>query len=243
MNKQDIHTSTLDLIREETRSGKLVRYADVLGDLPSVVSAIDVDKENVINGIKHAIWDNSDGNPLNAILKYLGLRLVSNRDLERDSQSRAGILDDALKLDKEKLTASVHQMAAKLAEHEETSSKLNADNKKLIAELHSQLDAEKGKSRRLSASYQGLRETVAVRLQYILSLMGLTPAEDLVYQQIQEMMEDMQFTAFWSAESSNLSESEMFTIMTTDDISSHKSKPCLVYRGEVVAKGVLFTEK
>lgn len=91
MNKQDIHTSTLDLIREETRSGKLVRYADVLNDLPGAVSAIDVDKENVINGIKHAIWDNSDGNPLNAILKYLGLRLVSNRDLERDPQSGAGI--------------------------------------------------------------------------------------------------------------------------------------------------------
>ncbi len=241
MNQQDIQTSALDLIRKETRSGKLVRYADVLSDLPDAVSAIDVDKENVINGIKHAIWDNSDGNPLNAILKYLGLHLVSNRDLERDP--RAGILDDALKLDKEKLTASIHQMAAKLAEHEETSRKLNADNKKLIAELHSQLDTEKGKSRRLSASYQGLRETVAARLQYILSLMGMAPAEDPVYQQIQEMMEDMQFTAFWSAESSNLSESEMFTIMTTDDISSHKSKPCLVYRGEVVAKGVLFTEE
>lgn len=241
MNKQDIQTSALDLIREETRSGELVRYADVLGDLPGAMSAIDVDKENVINGIKHAILDNSDGNPLNAILKCLGLRLVSNRALERDPQ--AGALDNALKLDKEKLTASIHQMATKLAEHEETSSKLNADNKKLIAELHRQLDAETEKSRRLSSSYQGLRETVAVRLQYILSLMGMAPAEDPVYQQIQEMMEDMQFTAFWSAVNCNLSESEMFTIMTTDDIGSHKSKPCLVYRGKVVAKGVLFTEE
>lgn len=243
MNKQDIRTSTLDLVREEKRSGKVVRYADVLDEIPGVVSTIAVDKESVINGIKQAVWNSGDGNPLNAILKYLGVRLVSNRDLERDSQGKVGALDHALKLDEKKLQLTIQQMATKLAEHEETSNNLNAENRRIIGELHSQLDAESEKSRRLSAGIQGLRETVAARLQYTLALVGQTSSEDPVYQQIGELMEDMQFTAFWSAENSGLSESEMFTIMTTDDISCHKNKPCLVYRGEVVAKGVLFREE
>lgn len=243
MNKQDIQTTALDLVREEIRSGKPVRYADVLDHLPGVLSTIDVDKEKVFEDIKHTLWESSDGNPLNAILKYLGLRLVSDRDLEREPQGKAGALDDALKLDKQKLAASIHQMAMKLASHEESASRLAVGNKDVIAELHSKLDSEMEKNRRLSASYQGVQENVAARLQYTLSLMGQTPSEDPVYQQIQELMEDMQFTAFWSAENSNLSENEMFTIMTTDDIRSHRSKPCLVYRNEVVAKGVLFVEK
>lgn len=243
MKKQDIRTKTQDLVRDEMRSGKVARYADILGILPDVVAAIDVDKEVIANSIKQAIWDSSDSNPLNAILKILGLRLVSNRGLERDSQEQANTLDEALQMDKEKLSNAIRQMTNKLAEYETVSNQLDADNKKLICELNSQLNSETEKSRRASASYQGLRENIALRLQYMLLLIGQSPSENPVYQQVFELMEDMQLTAFWSAEDNEYSEVEMFSVMKTDDISNHKTKPCLMHRGEVVVKGVLFKEE
>lgn len=242
MNKQEIQTKAMDLVRSEIRTGKLSSYSDIMDYIPKIFSSIGIDKTLVANSIKRAIWESGEGNPLNAILKILGVRLVSSKNLECNTSEKTGTLDDALKLDETLLAKVVQQMSQALAAHENTSKCRDDSNKELINELHDKLDEECAKNRKLSANYHGLQETVAVRIQYILSLVGQSGTMDSVAQQVQELMEDMQLKAYWNAENTGFTEAQMFTVLKTDNPSEHKVKPCMTYKGEVIVQGVLFAE-
>lgn len=239
MNKQEIQNSASQIVRKEVREGNLGRYAEaVLLWLPKIASAVDTDKKMVVDCVKSAV---NDSNPLNTVFGLFGVQLVSEKGLERSPASQS-ILDNALNLDEASLQASIRGISKALTQIEEEHSAQESTARNSIAELRTQLDTMQQGKTRAEGNYNGLQKRVADRLQYILALIGQTPNDDPVYQQVQEMVADMGAKVVWDSEHGPLPASAMFQTYKSDNPEQQLKKPCLLCGETVIAQGVLFEQ-
>lgn len=245
MDQKQMNTKAWDILREEKRGGQIVRTADILDTIPEVISAVKVDQEYLCSRIDEAF--HSGHRPLNAILGLFGLCAVRQdealRLIRADSGDGQGNLDDLLKLDERVLSAAVHRMARALAGVEAQTAQTEDEQVEKINALIGRLEAEERRTARLQSESQLRLNAAADRIQYMLSLLGPEDRESPISSQLYELLTDLSITAYWTAEGAPATDVAMFTTLRLDQVNGRKMKPCLIYNGEILAKGVRFMEE
>ena len=240
MKKQQIDTAVQDILREQKKTGKLIRTAGALDVLTKVVHAVEVDKRYYTACIKKVM---ESSNPLNALFGLFGYRVIRKdaaRPLVEADPSAGSALDHMLCLNAPAMRGAVSEIADILAGVEEEAEKNSAGLTSRYNELANQLEDERRKSAQLQAASQAQLRMTAERAQYMLGLAG---AEDdgPVVKQIYEMLTDLGIKAYWNAEGAPAGEGAMFTVMEGGGALSG-TKPCLMRGEEVLVKGIRFVE-
>lgn len=240
MRKQQIDTAVQDILREQKKTGKLIRTAGALDSLTKVVQAVEVDKRYYTACIKKVV---ESDNPLNALFGLFGYRVI-RRDaaqlLVEAAPNAETALDRMLCLNEEALRGAVAEMVDILARVEEETEQSSTGMTSRYNQLANHLEEERRKNAQLQAASQAQLRMAAERAQYML---GLTGAEDdsPVVKQIYEMLTDLGLKVYWNAEGAPVSEGAMFTVMEGGGAQSG-TKPCLMHGEEILVKGIRFVE-
>lgn len=240
MRKQQMDTAVQDILREQKRSGKLIRTAGALDSLTKVVQAVEVDRQYYTACIKKVV---ESDNPLNALFGLFGYRVIRRdaaRPLVEAAPNAETALDHMLCLNEGAMRGAVAEMADILARVEEETEQSSTGMTNRYNELVNHLEEERRKNAQLQAVSQAQLRMAAERAQYMLGLAG---AEDdgPIVKQIYEMLTDLGLKAYWNAEGAPVSEGAMFTVMKGGGALSG-TKPCLMHGEEVLVKGIRFVE-
>ena len=106
------------LVQNFLRKAHLLKDATVFDQVPNILASVIIDKE-IIRNIMIRELENNSKNPLNAILKLFGIRLISrdlsNSQYDETSSNFVSIqFEEALRVDEEKLTLSLNKIAESL---------------------------------------------------------------------------------------------------------------------------------
>lgn len=246
MNKQEMKQVVLEILREEKRSGQIINTVDVLNHIPDIMSSVDIDRKYLQKCIREILYSNTK-RPLNAIMGLFGLQVVRKEDvldiIEPKHGNSENKLNSLLKIDEKVLKEAISSMSSNLAsfESEANSDRLRKTEK--INELVTKLDEKEYEIAQLRTDSNAQFQAVVVRAQCLLGLYGPPKSDVKPEQDLYELLTDLEIEVFWNADGAPLSAAVMFTELKTDDIGQHKAKPCLLYKGEVVAKGLVFIEE
>ena len=246
MNKQEMNQIVLEILREEKRSGQVINAAEVLNHIPDIMSSVDIDRKYLQNSIREILYSNTK-HPLNAIMGLIGLQVIRKEDaldiIEPKRGNSENKLNSLLKIDEKVLKGAISSMTSNLASFENEANNDRLRKTEKINELVTKLDEKEREIAQLRADSNAQFKAVAVRIQCMLSLYGPPMSDVKPEQDLYELLTDLEIDVFWSADGAPLSAAVMFTALKTDDVAQHKTKPCLLYKGEVVAKGLLFVEE
>lgn len=252
MNKLEMKHQSAEIARDAMRQAGITQITSVMGHIPEVLEAMEIDSEYMRSRVETEL-NKKTGNPLNALLRLLGLRIINTKKATEsmgleDSQSFTvafdegdGTMESMLKLNPATLSGVSAAIAAELAEAEQ---KIRADRMSTREEssrIFSELDKKQQECNQLNADLAGLRATVMERAQYMLSLIG--PGDSPIGSQLEEMLEDMGITVYWCHENAPFSGAAMFTELRCDNPSQRRMKPCLADENGVILKGLRFIPK
>lgn len=228
-----------DIVREEKRSNGIVSTAGVMDRVASVLDAIEVDRKYMKACIGKAL-NSVSGNPLNAILGLVGLKVIrKDADIKIfEKENSNNELDSMLKIDEKAFRIMVSALAADLAAYEKEVDRDRVDKVKRINDMITKLDGQDQDIRQLKADAKAQLQAVADRIQYMLCILGTDKSDNVLAEQLGELMADLEIQAFWNADGAPFHETVMFTELRTREIEKHKMKPCLMRRGEIIAKGL-----
>ena len=242
-----------EIARDAAREAKIVNTADIMSMLPNLLDCVSLNKEYILETIEHELT-RPTVNPLNIFLKLFGLRIIHTRRTVSDidgnlSEEDTYVVSEEccqengqfLCLDEKSFQKKAAAIAARLHEAEtefkETNSYLTTKN----SALFSQVEQGKKAYRQTLIDYDGCRQAVAERAQYILSTCG-EDCQDVVAEQICELLTDLDMEAVWMKNGgTQVSETE-FTVLRCTDPGKHKAKPCIMDGGGVRLKGIVFVQ-
>lgn len=241
MDRQEMNQMVLDILREEKRANGVIATAEALDQVAAVLDTVVVDRKYMKNCIKHALHSVS-GNPLNAILGLVGLQMIrKDADIKifesDDSRSELGSM---LKLNEKALHTTISKIASDLAAYEREVKEDSTNKVDKINDLIDKMDKQEQVISQLKIDKKAQMQAVADRMQYMLCVLGPNKSDSALEEQVYELMEDLDIKVYWDAKDAPLSDAVMFTELKTADVEKHKMKPCLICKGEVVAKGVKF---
>jgi len=239
MNRQEMNQMALDIVREEKRGSGIVSTAGVMDQVASVLTAVEVDRKYMKSCVGKALSSVS-GNPLNAILGLVGLKVIrKDADIKIfEGESAGNELDSMLRIDEKAFRPMVARMASDLAAYEKEVDEDRADKVNRINDMVTKLDAQDQAIRQLKAEAKSQLQTVADRIQYMLCVLGPDKSDNALAEQLSELMEDLEIRAVWDTDGASAHAEDMFIELRTADVEKHKMKPCLIRRGEVIAKGL-----
>ncbi len=240
MNKQQIDAHVQDILREQKKTGKLVRTAGALDSVARALQAVEVDRAYYTACIKKVM---ESPNPLNALFGLFGYRVIRRdaaKPLVEVSSGPNTALNNMLCVNEQILRDAVAELTDILANVEEETERNNAGMTGRYNELAKNLDEERRKNAQMQSAAQAQLKMTAERAQYMLGLSGAEDGSPLV-KQVYEMLTDLGISVYWSAENAPASEGAMFTVMEGGGALSG-TKPCLMRGGEVLVKGVRFVE-
>lgn len=251
MKKQEIRQKAAEVVRDAVRDSNLVRTAELLNQVPEMLECIELDRGHILQCVNAELRRRSS-NPFNALLGVFGLRIVSTTSTMRHVADRldmaepqrvqvmSGEADEALvRLNAERLQQSLNGMIASLAKLEKEQNQRDAEGRDRDSLLHSELDKSTREAEQLRVDLTGQRKMVADRLQYMLSLCADDP-ESPVAQQVAELLEDMDIQVYREGQEAPFAEDAMFTVLTVGPGERRRGKPCLVYGGQILCKGLKF---
>lgn len=238
---QNLKERAAEAVREVLRDGRVFQGKEILELVPDLVSSVRVSQSAVQKAIVDVLKDNSR-NPLNSVLSLLGFQLVRISKLEGGGTSVVSTgrsLDNMLEADEQKLKDILRQITKILSEHERESEGRSAGQEERYGRLQRELDQERQNLDRQTQENQNYRNLAAFDVQYMLCLLE-KQRNDPLYQQLIELLADLDMTAIWPEDETSLSKSALFTAMKSDDWEQRKTKPCIMSDGQVLAKGVYF---
>ncbi len=241
MNRQEMNKKALNILREEKRSNNVIATADALDQVASVLDTVEVDRKYMENCIRQALRTASD-NPLNAILGLIGLKMIrKDADIKIfESDNSRSELESMLKLNEKALHSVVSKIASNLAAYEREVKEDSANKVNKINDLITRMDKQEQVISQLKTDKKAQMQAVADRIQYMLCVLGANKSDSALEEQVYELMEDLDIKVYWDAKEAPLSDTVMFTELKTAEVEKHKTKPCLLYKGEIIAKGVKF---
>ena len=254
MNKLEMKMQATEIVREAVRQSGVARTASVTDRIPEILEAVEFDSEYLRNHVE-TVLNRKTGNPINALLRLMGLRVVSTHNaaetlgLEEEETFTVGFDGDdrntesMLKLNRNTLSAAVEKITADLAETEEAFRAERQSSRSESSRIFAELEKKNQECAQLGADLQGQRNAVMENCQYILSLLGPDGGQPQVTRQICEMLEDLGAHVYWSAEGAPFSDGAMFLELKCDDPASRRGKPCLADESGVLVKGVRFVGK
>lgn len=239
MNRQEMNQKALDIMREEKRTQGVISTAGILDRTAAILTAVEVDRKHIRACVSKAL-NSATGNPLNTILGLIGLRVIRKdadiKIFEREDTNNE--LDSILKIDEKALRPIASQIASDLAAYEKEVDEDRTNKINKLNDMAAKIDEQGQNIRQLKADAKSQLQAVADRIQYMLCILGPDESDNILAEQLRELMTDLEIEAFWTAEGAPFSEAAMFVEVKTAEAEKHKSKPCLVRKGEVLAKGL-----
>lgn len=254
MTKQELKQQITDVVRGTLRKeGCYSESGDALLGLGEVVDSICVDRERILSHVSQAL--NEGRNPLNALLGLVGLRIVSPERTVREIGSTIGEesrgemiveetgtaagIDSLLLVDREKAAAAVERMALDLHEKSAAGSRTIESIRDQMDKSHSEMERTGAELQQLRADHQETLRQIAAWAQRILVPDGGDPMTG----KVMSLLEDMDISVYWDAESAGFSPSAMFTTLRRSPSYQGRNQPCLVRDGQVLLKGVLLIDE
>lgn len=253
MNKLDMKNKATQIAREASRSAGLSQTAQAMGYLPDVIEAAQIDAEYLIRRVE-AELNRKTGNPINALLRLMGLRIVRTHNaaqtLGLDEEEtytivydeEAGCGESLLKINEKKLAQAADKIARSLLDVEEANRRDRQQDKANTGAVFTELDRTSQECAQLRSDLQGQKTAVLERVQYMLSLLG-SQDDSPIRSQLTELLEDLDVTVYWEAEGAPFSDSAMFAELKCSNPESRRMKPCLGDDTGVLLKGLRFTAR
>lgn len=253
MTKQELRQQVTDVVRSTLRKDDCYSESgNALLGLGEVVDSISVDRKRVLAHVRQAL--NEGRNPLNSLLKLVGLRIVSPERAVRELGSTigegpgagmiveeigaSGNIDSLLRMDREKAAAALERMARDLHEKSAAGSRTIDSIREQMDKSHSELERTGAELRQLRADHQEILRQVAVWAQRVL----VPDGGDETTGKVMSLLEDMDISVYWTAEGSGFSPSAMFTTLRRSPSYQGRNQPCLVKDGQVLLKGILLID-
>jgi len=252
MNMSEIKQRSRSIIRDSIRRESLVSTGAVLELLPDVLESVSADNRYILKRIEDELRKPTI-NPLNAVLGIFGLRIIRtestintlNGELEsvvdlQITDLSVGEAANFLKLNEEVLTRATDAIARRLRTLEEDSEKTEEYLKEQNAALHAQIESKDAAISQFSTDIQDELKTVAERVQYMLSIQGYG-SDDAVTEQLTELLTDLELKAVWRAQLQDVASADaMFSCFKYAAADRRREKPCILYDGKTLIKGVVF---
>ncbi len=253
MRGEKLKTQTAEIVRQAVRQEGIVQTASALEYIPELIGSVEFDLEHFQN-IVIAELNKKTGNPVNAILGLLGLRIISTKDplktlgLEDDD---AEIVADGnccstrnihamVKLNQDKFEATASKITCALAEVEKQSEERRKAGRSESSQLYMQLEKVQQSYAQLTIDHNSQRNAVLERVQYMLGLCGPEACDTPMAHQLTELLDDLDVQVYWANQEAPFPESVMFTTLKCEDTTKRRAKPCLTNGQEVLLKGVKF---
>lgn len=250
MKKQEIRQKAAEVVRDAVRESNLVRTAGLLDQLPGILECIELDRGHILQCVNAELRQTR--NPINAILGLFGLRIVNTDSTMRKMAHRLeggddpqvqltpGDTDEALvRLNSDKFRQDLQGFIDALARLEQDQDQRDVEGKDRNSLLHSELDRRSREAEQLRVDLTGQRQMVADRLQYMLSISADDPDSPLA-RQAAELLEDMDIQVYREGQEGPFPQEAMFTVLAIGAGEKRKGKPCLVYNGQILCKGLKF---
>lgn len=253
MNKLSMKQKATEITREASRQNGLSQTIDILGHLPELIESVEIDSEYLRKRVENEL-NRKTGNPLNALLGLMGLRIVNTHEAarelcqEEDQSFTIGFheadncMDSMLRINPRKLSASSAKIASALSAIESNfrSERQKSKNESII--VFGELDKKTQECAQLNADLQSQRSTIMDHSQYMLSMLG-KDSDSPVAEQLEEMLEDLGVYVHWTTDGSAFSDSAMFSELKCDHPENRRMKPCLTSSDAVLMKGIRFVAK
>lgn len=246
MKKEEMQRKVKEMIDDSLREGKLTKSADILTQLPDLLESVDIDIRYILKCYENELKKKT-GNPINAFLGLMGIRIVNTNNTVRElgndlieGDADSDISRSFLKINEAKLKTALDHLTGALAtvesaEAADYNERVNSQN-----EAIRELDRVSAELHQLNVEYDSTIDAMAQRVQYMLSLSGEDTAADPMAQQAMELLNDLDMTVYWKADDAPFSESQLFSVYKSSDPGARKKKPAVVKGDKVVAKGVIF---
>lgn len=253
MNKLNMKQKAIEVAREAGRQTGLTQSADIMNHVPVLIESVEIDSEYIRQRVETEL-NRKTSNPINALLRLMGLRIVSTRrateelGLEEEPSytigfdARNGHTESMLKLNEEKLVAASSQMAASLFAVEDSCREEHRKLKEQGTAAFGALDQKNQECAQLSADLLGQKNAVMEHAQYMLSLLG-RDVDSPIAEQLTEMLEDIGVRVYWDSEGAPFSKGAMFTELKCENPAARRMKPCLADEETVLMKGLCFIAK
>ena len=251
MKKQELILKAGEITKDVIRGGNVDGPADVLELVPETLSSVVVDRGYIKSCIEREL-NRSTANPINALLKLIGLRIVRTRaeiDGLSDAitegrgvelrQSGNGDLDSFLMLDADVLRSAIMKMADALSRTERERCEEREAEREKYELAHGELTRASARAEQLTADLADIRKTVAERAQYMLGHAGQGASSPEI-DQLLELLDDLDMKVYWDASQAPFTESSMFSVLKVPDLTGRRPRPCVVWSGTVLAKGLKF---
>lgn len=253
MNKLSMKQKATEIARESARQSGITQTTEIMGYVPELIESVEIDSEYMRKKVENEL-NKKTGNPVNALLRLMGLRIVSTRKateelgLEEDQSFTIGFdesdgrVESMLKINQKKLSASSEKMAAALSAVESNFREERQKSKDQNSIIFGELDKKTQECAQLNADLVGQKAAVMEHAQYMLSLLGKN-ADSSIAEQLVEMLEDIGVYVYWEAEEVSFSDAAMFTELKCENPESRRMKPCLASEDAVLMKGIRFVAK
>ena len=242
-----------EIARDAAREAQIVNTVDIMSMLPDLLDCVSLNKEYILETVEHELT-RPTVNPLNIFLKLFGLRVIHTRKTVRDidgnfseedtytvSEERCQESGQFLCLDEKAFQKKATSIAARLHEAEtefkETEEYLKTKN----SSLYSQIKQGEESYRQILSDYDGCKQAVAERAQYLLSSCGEN-CQDVIATQICELLSDLDMEAVWMKNGGTHVSDAEFTVLRCADPEKHKAKPCIMDGRGVRLKGIVFVQ-
>ena len=87
MNKLNMKQKAIEVAREAGRQTGLTQSADIMNHVPVLIESVEIDSEYIRQRVETEL-NRKTGNPINALLRLMGLRIVSTRRPVRKTRLR-----------------------------------------------------------------------------------------------------------------------------------------------------------
>ena len=240
MENKSVKEKADSIIQNFLREAQVSNNTVVFNQIPEILASVMIDKEVIRNIMLKEVERNSK-NPLNAILKLFGIRLISReelRDRYAETSDFIGVeFNEALSVDKEKLTATLNQIAESLLSRNDAfdreSSRLNEKYDKLRIEYNNYREHAENQ---LNA-YQIQIKSVAMNVQYLLALRRKESGISADYTDLSDILEPMNMTAVWPEETAKELMSKHFNVLKVGIPEGALIKPCIMLKQDMLIRG------
>lgn len=240
-----------DKISSAKKDDNLVETYQILEAAGELIDAVEVDTANMQKQIMSEIESSGSKNPVNAILKMFGLRIVKE-NLVGDGDQLKNEWKKLICVNESEFDQKLSVLKSKLSTYEKEKraretllDDQNTEKVRIIENMKKDIQNERNK-------YLSFEEGILLNLQQLIS--NVSEEENApVYKEILELINDLGITVGWDVSEGKLSnyftvqkvskvrESKTIRLISYEEEEYHVIKPCLLDKEGVRLKGLIYS--
>ncbi|MBR0279924.1 MAG: hypothetical protein IJQ75_08115 [Synergistaceae bacterium] len=223
MNKRDIKFKIEEIIRQLFRDKGI---SENLGLTECVSGIIESLREEKILG--NPDEEGRTRSLLNSVLSRFNLKIVSADETP---------CEFAFDVDEETMKEAVNNLADNLVTEGGNSREESEALREEVRTLHSELECARDEAHKAKLELDSLRVLIAGNIKEIISF---AEKKKPITESVNTMLDELEMKAVWSPEEEGMTEAAMFTVLKCADPEARRGKPCITFKGRVIARGLKF---